>query len=95
MLVRTGWMHCTTTCAGTAPPGLPAYLGELFRLNAPCGDGGLRVTVLLRQRRCRLALRLLLRRAGSTDTAVMLAASDGGGNAGNMTLNARLNNATA
>jgi len=62
--------------AGAAPPRFAAILGELFRLNAPVGEGGLRVTALLRQTRCRLALRLLLRRAGGEDTAVLLTADD-------------------
>ena len=62
--------------AGAAPPHVAAILGELFRLNAPVNEGGLRVTALLRQTRCRLALRLLLRRAGGEDTAVLLTADD-------------------
>ena len=62
--------------AGAAPPGFAAILGELFRLNAPVDEGGLRVTALLRQTRCRLALRLLLRRGGGDDTAVLLTGDD-------------------
>jgi len=64
------------THAGAAPPRVAVILGELFRLNAPVNEGGLRVTALLRQTHCRLALRLLLRRTGGDDTAVLLTADD-------------------